>query len=152
LGSPSAGRRPRRPAPAPVLVDTNVLLLVVRTGFPLAEEVGRLLPGAALALPATVVAELDGLARSLTPGAAAARALAERYPVVPTDAPGDDGILDAATRTGSPVATADRELRRRLSIRGLTALVPRDRHRLELVRGRPLPPTRRPPVRSSGNG
>ncbi len=114
-----------------------MLFLVIRAGFPLEEEVDRLLPGARLLVPACVLGELEGLAKSLTPGAMAARALAERYPVVPTTARGDDGVIEAAIASGAWVATADRELRRRLAIRGISALVPRDRHRLEVVHGRP---------------
>jgi rRNA-processing protein FCF1 len=139
-----------------VVLDTNVLFLVVRVGFPLEEEVDRALPGARLLVPGSVVGELEGLAKSLTPGAMAARALADRYEVVATTERGDDGVLEAATTAHAWVATADRELRRRLSIRGITALVPRDRHRLEVVAGRPPPPsrTRRParPISSGGNG
>jgi len=125
-----------------VVVDTNVLFLVVRSGFPLEDEVDRLLPGARLMVPGSVVAELDGLAKSLTPGAMAARALSDRYSVVGTSERGDDGVIEAATRAHAWVATADRELRRRLAIRGITALVPRDRHRLEVVPGRAPSPTR----------
>lgn len=129
---------------------------MIRVGFPLEEEVARLLPGAPLLIPASVVGELDGLAKSLTQGALAARALAERYRVVPTQTRGDEGIIEAAVRSGAWVATADRELRRRLVLRGITTLVPRDRHRLEVVRGRPPPPTgvrrARERVRPGGNG
>ncbi|MCI4365850.1 MAG: hypothetical protein L3K10_07335 [Thermoplasmata archaeon] len=110
-----------------------MLFLVVRSAFPLEEEVGRIHPGARLLVPTSVLAELDGLAKSLTPGAMAARALADRYQIVPTTERGDDAILEAADGTGAWVATADRELRRRLAIRGITALIPRDRHRLERV-------------------
>jgi rRNA-processing protein FCF1 len=127
-----------------VVLDTNVLFLVVRVGFPLEEEVGRALPGAQLLIPACVVAELDGLTKSLTPGAMTARALSERYPVVPTTLRGDDGVIEAAISSRAWVATSDRELRRLLAIRGITALVPRDRHRLEVVPGRRAVPPRGP--------
>ncbi|MCI4373081.1 MAG: hypothetical protein L3K02_05505 [Thermoplasmata archaeon] len=119
------------------MLDTNILFLVVRAGFPLEEEVDRLLPGARLMLPESVASELDGLARSLTPGAMAAQALAGRYERVPTQARGDDGVIEAALACRASVVTADRELRRRLAVRGITALVPRDRHRLEIAPGRP---------------
>jgi rRNA-processing protein FCF1 len=127
---------------------------VIRSGFPLEEEVDRVLPGGRLLIPASVVAELEGLAKSLTPGAMAARALADRYPVVPTTERGDDGVIEAATAAHAWVATADRELRRRLAIRGITALVPRDRHRLEVVVGRAPPPRRasHAPRRASASG
>ena len=121
-----------------MVLDTNILFLVVRSGFPLEEEVDRVLPGARLLVPASVVGELDGLATSLAPGAMAARALVDRYAVQVTRERGDDGVIEAATSARAWVVTADRELRRRLAIRGITALVPRDRHRLEVVPGRRL--------------
>jgi rRNA-processing protein FCF1 len=139
-----------------VVVDTNILFLVIRAGFPLEAEVDRVLPGSELLVPESVVAELEGLAKSLIPGAMAAQALAERCTVVPTRTRGDDGVIEAAVTTQSWVATADRELRRRLTLRGVTSLVPRDRHRLEVVHGRPAPPRKlgrsRRTVPPSGNG
>ncbi len=122
---------------------------MIRAGFPLEEEVDRLLPGARLYLPESVVAELDGLSKSLTPGAMAARALAVRYTVVPTREWGDEGVIEAAVGTRAAVATADRELQRRLALRGITTLVPRDRHRLEVVRGQAASPHRARPARRS---
>jgi rRNA-processing protein FCF1 len=133
-----------------------VLFLVIRTGFPLEQELGRLAPGARLLLPGSVVGELDGLAKSLTPGAAAARALADRFSLVPTRAGGDEGIIEAALRTRAWVATADRELQRRLASQGITVVIPRDRHRLEVVPGRPPSPAgqsrKRRGVPNGGNG
>ncbi len=124
-----------------MVLDTNILFLVVRSGFPLEAEVDRLLPGARLLVPASVVGELDGLAKSLIPGAMAALALSDRFTVLVTRERGDDGVIEAAIAAHAGVVTADRELRRRLAIRGITALVPRDRHRLEVVPGRAPPPS-----------
>jgi rRNA-processing protein FCF1 len=140
--SPSRARS-GSPRPA-VVLDTNALFLAVRSGFPLEAEVDRLCPGAVLLVPSSVLGELDALARRLVPGAAAARAAADRYRAWPTDARGDDGVLDVARSADAWVVTADRELKRRLRVRGMTALVPRDRHRLEVVRGRPPPAPTRP--------
>jgi rRNA-processing protein FCF1 len=154
-GSRSAARRSKPSARPAVVLDTNLLFLTVRAGFPLEQEVERLFPGARLLVPASVVAELEGLARSLTPGAMAARALAARYEIVPTQARGDDGVIEAAASTGAGVATADRELRRRLGVRGITILTPRDRHRLEVVRARAAsvrPPRTRRGASPGGNG
>ncbi len=133
-----------------MVLDTNILFLVVRSGFPLEEEVDRLLPGAHLLVPASVIGELDGLAKSLTPGAMAARALSDRFTVLLTREHGDDGVIEAAIAAHAAVVTADRELRRRLAVRGIMALVPRDRHRLEVVPGRTPPPSRS--RRSPGTG
>jgi rRNA-processing protein FCF1 len=134
----SAPTRPR------VLIDANALFLVIRTRFPLEEEVERNRPGSLLGVPSSVLGELDGLAEDGTPGAAAARALADRFERVRTSVRGDGGVLDAARRTHAWVVTADRELQRRLIDHGITVLRPRDRHRLEAVEGRPAPLPRRP--------
>ncbi|MGA8664665.1 MAG: hypothetical protein WB809_06350 [Thermoplasmata archaeon] len=136
-------------------MDANALFLAVRSRFPLEEEVGRCRPGAILAVPTSVLGELDRLARSLTPGAVAARALAERYERVETTIRGDGGVLDAAERRGAWVVTADRDLQKRLVAHHVTVLRPRDQHRLEVVEGqarnrvRGKPPLPRP--RSRGN-
>jgi rRNA-processing protein FCF1 len=149
-GSNSESRRPgaRRAAPA-VLMDTNALFLPIRTGFPLEAEVARLVPGARLAIAGATDRELDRLVVRGTPGSAGARALARRFPIVPTDQEGDDGVLDAATRVRAILLTADRDLQARARSAGLAVLVPRDRHRLELQRESPV---RRRRASSRGNG
>ncbi|HLM92082.1 MAG TPA: hypothetical protein VK424_08595 [Thermoplasmata archaeon] len=154
-GSPSESDRPHPSGRPRVLVDTNALFLVIRSRFPLDEEVGRHRPGAVLAVPSSVLGELDRLARSLTPGAVAARALADRYERIETRVRGDGGVLDVAQRRGAWVVTADRAFQRRLVAHHITVLRPRDQHRLEVVEGRPAPrvrPTPQPrPRRPRGN-
>ncbi len=122
-----------------MLVDANALFLVARTGFPLEREVRGLVEGAQLAVPSSVVDELDRLVARRVLGADLARALARRFPTFPAPGVGDDAILDAAARDRSLVVTADRVLAERLRLRGLTVLVPRDRERLERRVGRRLP-------------
>jgi rRNA-processing protein FCF1 len=119
-----------------VLLDTNALFLPLRTGFPLEAEIGRLVPGARIVVPASSLRELDRLEGRSTPHAAGARALAERFEIVAVDAEGDDGVLKAARRERAVVVTADLELQGRARAAGLAVLVPRDRHRLELHRER----------------
>ena len=134
-----------------MLLDTNALLLPVRLRFPLESEVHRLCPGATLAVPSSVVDELGKLAEEEVPGARVASELSRRYPVVPVKARGDQGVVEAARRRRSWVVTADRALSARLRQFGVSVLVPRDRHRLELHPGRAVPasgaaatPTRKP--------
>jgi rRNA-processing protein FCF1 len=122
-----------------VLLDANILFLPVRTRFPLEAEVDRLRPGSMLGVPSSVLAELDRLAARGTPEAAAARALAARYHTVTAIGRGDDAVLRVAVRLGAWVVTADRELRARLSARGVGVLTPRDRHRLEAYPAHPGP-------------
>jgi rRNA-processing protein FCF1 len=119
------------------VLDTNALFLPVRSGFPLEKEVERLVPGATLVVPASVQRELESLVAAGTPEARAARELARRFRAVPSTGDGDDGVVAAAERTAATVVTADRELQRRLLAHGISVLLPRDRHRLELTRGRP---------------
>jgi rRNA-processing protein FCF1 len=127
-----------------VLLDTNVLFLPVRAGFPLEAEVERHHPGAVLGVPTSVLGELDRLVERATPGAAAARALAGHFRAVPSHGGGDEAVLRAAVRTRAWVVTADRALRVRLNARGVRVLSPRDRHRLEPYSPRPAST---PPVR-----
>jgi rRNA-processing protein FCF1 len=131
--SSSGRRRPRRERTRRrgVLLDTNALLLAIRRRFPLDTEIDRLSEGGEPRVPRSVLGELDRLADRGSGDARAARFLAERYPVVETEARGDDALVDLATRTGAWVVTADQELVRRLHRMGITALVPRDVNRLE---------------------
>ncbi len=109
-----------------------MLFLPFRNGFPLDSEIDRLVPGALPAVPESVIDELDRLIARGTADAQAARTLARRFPSAPTMGTGDDAILRSARRGGTPVVTADAELRRRLLAAGVPVLAPRDRHRLEL--------------------
>ena len=118
-----------------MLLDTNILFLPVRTGFPLESEVERHRPGAVLGVPTSVLRELDRLIERATPGAVAACALARHFRAVPASGGGDGAVVKAAVRTGAWVVTADRALRIRLNAAGVGVLAPRDRHRLE-----PYPP------------
>jgi rRNA-processing protein FCF1 len=130
-----------------VLLDANALLLPVRAHFPLESEVDRIRPGAHLVVPSSVVDELAGLVARGVAGARAAFALAQRFSMLAVPGRGDMAVLEAAVRHGAWVVTADRALAERLRRRGVNVLVPRDRHHLELHRGRapaPSPPPSRP--------
>jgi rRNA-processing protein FCF1 len=117
-------------------------MLPVRTRFPLVTEVGRIRPGARLLVLSSVLSELDRLGARGVPGARAAAAFAKTFPVVPTGSRGDPAIVEEAVRRHAWVVTADRALAERLRRAGVSVLVPRDRHRLELHRARsPTPGT-----------
>ncbi len=132
----------RRPV---VVLDTNMLLLAARRGFPLEAEIGRLLPAAGPVVPSSVLRELDVLVARRTAGSSLARALADRFPTTTSTRTGDDGVVEAAVRAGGVVATADRALQRRLAGRGIAVLAPRDRARLELRRAAARQPLSRAP-------
>jgi len=124
-----------------VLLDANALLLPARTRFPLESEVDRIRPGAAIVVPSSVRGELERLVARHVPGATTAAAVARKFPELPVTGQGDTAVLDAAVRHRAWVVTADRALAERLRGAGVTVMVPRDRHRLELRRARTLPPS-----------
>ncbi|HYB79523.1 MAG TPA: hypothetical protein VEG66_07185 [Thermoplasmata archaeon] len=145
-GSSSRAPSSTRSLPASsVLLDTNALFLPVHSRFPLEAEVDRLCPGAKLAVPSSALEELERLVARGVPGAPAAWRFALRYPVVPVEGRGDAALLRSAIRHRVSVVTADRALAARLQRAGLSVLVPRDRHRLELRPARP-PSVRAPRV------
>jgi rRNA-processing protein FCF1 len=115
-----------------VVVDTNVLLLAARRGFPFEAEVGRLVPGARVVVPSSAIRELDALVARRTAGSVVARELAGRFAVESTARSGDEGVVDVAHRVHGVVVTADRQLQHRLTEAGIGVLAPRDRARLEL--------------------
>ena len=126
-----------------MLLDTNALFLPIRSGFPLEAEIDRLFPGARVLVADSGVRELDRLVDRSTPGAAAARSLAERFVRTVAASEGDEAVVEVAVREGAIVVTADRELQTRLGRRGIPVLAPRDRHRLELRPGRSRPAVQR---------
>jgi rRNA-processing protein FCF1 len=115
-----------------VVLDTNMLMLAARRGFPFEAEIDRLVPGARLVVPSSAVRELDVLIARRTAGSRAAREIAGHLGIESTPRSGDAGVVDLAERTQGLVATADRELQRRLMERGVGVLAPRDRAHLEL--------------------
>ena len=123
-------------------------MLPFREGLPLADEVDRLLPGAELAVPEAVLAELDRLAARGAPHAAAARALAGRLRPVASEGRGDDAVVRAAFALRASVVTGDRRLAGVLRGVGVAVLMPRDRVRLDLKLPRAAgPPLARPSVK-----
>ncbi len=110
------------------VLDTNFLLLPVLDGIDLD---GLLDSGyTEWLVPSSVVKELQGLAdgggRTGT-AAQAAIALMGRCTVEDTELPGDDGVLDVATRHGAAVATLDKRLATEATRRGLATIGVRDR-------------------------
>ncbi len=97
-----------------MLLDTNALFLPIRSGFPLEAEIDRLFPGARVLVADSGVRELDRLVDRSTPGAAAARSLAERFVRTVAASEGDEAVVEVAVREGAIVVTADRELQTRL--------------------------------------
>jgi rRNA-processing protein FCF1 len=127
-----------------VLLDTNALFLPFRDRFPLLEEVERLTAPARVAVPSSVIAELDRLVARRTMNASLARTLADRFPILPATGRGDLGLLRLAVRHRATVVTGDRDLRRRLVAAGIAVLSPRGSVRLARSEPGPaLPPRTR---------
>ena len=107
-------------------------MLPFREGLALADEVDRLLPGAELAVPQAVLAELDRLTERGALHAAAARAFARRLRPVPSEGRGDAAVVRTASQLRASVVTGDRRLADALRGVGVAVLMPRDRARLDL--------------------
>jgi rRNA-processing protein FCF1 len=141
-----------------VLLDTNALFLPFRSKLPLPQEVERWRPGASIRVPSSVLGELDRLAARGVPRSSLARALAATFRPIEAPGRGDAAVVRVAVRTRAWVVTADRTLARRLVDAGVSVLVPRDRDRLELRRGRlrevarPLSSAREFPRRAPESG
>ena len=122
------GPPPGRPQ---VLLDANALMLPFNHRFPLEREIFRVMEGAQIRVPSSVVGELERLADFGVFPARAAREFAKRFPVVPTDLRGDAALETLARDLDAWIVTGDRELRRRLEARNLKVLFPRGMTRLE---------------------
>lgn len=144
-GSRSGAPDRRRAGPQLVLLDANALFLPESDGTDLPAEVARHGTPARLMVPSSVFSELDRLCDRNIPGARTARALADRFPVLPAPGRGDAAIVSAAVGGSAWVVTADHDLAERLGARGVSVLAPRAGGRLVLVPPpRPAPRSRRP--------
>lgn len=160
MDEPGLPPSPAAPPAAPirrlprVFLDTNALFLPFTRHFPLEPEIHRMLEGAQIEVPQSVLGELDRLVARARPHARVARAYANKFPVVPTDLKGDAALETLARDHGGVIVTADGELRRRLVAKGMKVLFPRGEKHLGWVQG-PRPTTgshqrrhgRPPPVR-----
>ncbi|MBR2254895.1 MAG: twitching motility protein PilT [Candidatus Methanomethylophilaceae archaeon] len=94
-----------------VVLDTNALLMPFEIRINLDLALSDLLGEARIVVPGPLVGELKHLEHK---SARAALALARKYEIIPTDARGDDSVIELARKTGGYVLTNDKELRRRL--------------------------------------
>ena len=123
-----------------VALDTSALMAPVEHDVWLFEELDRLLPGARLVVPESVVAELSSLAAEGSGEAATAasvgRDLATRATRVEAE-PGyaDDALVSlAAAGRADYVVTVDAELRRRLHERDVPTICLRGERKLAVTR------------------
>ena len=124
-----------------VVLDSNFLFVPLQFRVDIFEELENLLNQRFIPIIlSSTLKELRGLAKSNSPKkrkqALLALKLAEKCHVIPVQKglreTYDDVIVRAATEWKSPVATNDRELRRRLKTLGVPVIFLRQKQRLEL--------------------
>ena len=122
---------PAAPRERIVLVDANGLFTAARLKLDLVKQLKEAAPGWTAVVPASVVRELEVVGRRKF--AAAARAMAERLPLLENEGRGDEAIV-AAARAGPAraVLTNDRALREQLREAGVPVLYVRGKARIEL--------------------
>ena len=123
-----------------VLLDANALMVPGQFGVDVFGELERLGYRSFL-VPRPVLRELVALAKlaGSRRDRIAARiglALAEGCEIVEASGEADDCLVDLALETGSAVFTNDKELKKKLSTRGVTVIHLRQRRRLEIASGR----------------
>ncbi len=120
-----------------VLLDANALMVPGQFGVDVFEELERLGYRSFL-VPRPVLRELVALAaladsRQDRIAARIGLVLAERCEIVEASGEADDCLVDLAQETGSAVFTNDKELKKKLSTRGVTVIHLRQRRRLEIA-------------------
>ena len=120
-----------------VLLDANALMVPGQFGVDVFGELERLGYRKFL-VPRPVIRELvalAGLADSRRDRTAAriGLALAEGCEIMEASGEADDRLVDLALETGSAVFTNDKELKKKLSTRGVTVIHLRQRRRLEIA-------------------
>jgi hypothetical protein len=120
-----------------VLLDTNGLMVPGEFGVDVFEELERLGYRRFLVLR-PVLRELESLSRLADSrrdriAARIGLLLAEGCEIVEASGGADEALLDLALKTGAAVFTNDKELKKKLSTRGVTVIHLRQRRRLEIA-------------------
>ncbi|MFQ5552139.1 MAG: PIN domain-containing protein [Thermoplasmata archaeon] len=113
-----------------VLLDANALMMPFQFSLDLEDELTRLLGDYRVAVPRSVIHELEGLSPTNATAKAALK-FATRFPVIEVEGVGDAVLLALARAEGAAVLTNDRGLRTRLREEGLPVIYLRERSRLE---------------------
>ena len=120
-----------------VLLDTNALMVPGQFGVDLFEGLEEL-GFRELLVPRPVLRELAALAclaesRRDRTAARIGLALAGRCEILEASEEADDALVDLALKSGAAVFTNDKELKKKLSTRGVTVIHLRQRRRLEIA-------------------
>jgi len=123
-----------------VMLDTNALMVPEQFGVDIFAELERLGYHQFL-VPVPVLRELSGLAAFADSGkdrfaAKVGLALAERCEAVEASGEADQSLLDLALERNVSVFTNDKELKKKLSSKGVTVIHLRQRRYLEIASGR----------------
>ncbi len=123
-----------------VLLDTNALMAASQFGLDVFSELERLGYRCFL-VPRPVLSELKALsiladARRDRTAARIGLALAEVCEIVEASGEADDCLVDLAQDEDAAVFTNDKELKKKLSTRGVTVIHLRQRRRLEIASGK----------------
>ena len=114
-----------------MLLDANALMSGARLKIDLVAKVAESAPGWKVAVPGSVLRELQRLGD--TRGAREARALAKRLPTISNEGRGDDAIVETALAAPRrAVMTNDQALRRRLRGSGVTVLFIRGKQKVDV--------------------
>ncbi len=117
----------------PVVLDTNALLLPFTDGTDILLEAEGILGAVRFVVPDAVVTELQTLADGQDATARAATGalrLLVRFERAATDLPGDDAVLNVASKLRAAVLSNDRLLQAEARRRGLIVLASRGKGRL----------------------
>lgn len=114
-----------------VILDTNALLWQFNSRVDMVSELNRLLGAYEIVIPSSVLRELECISHRYSK---AARKLAERYRIIPTELTGDESLLSLAETLKAVVVTNDKELRKRLKQIGLTTIFMRQGKYLSIDR------------------
>lgn len=120
----------------PVVLDTNALLLPFTSGVRIDAELERVVGPVQWLVPSSVAWELERLAKGKDNAARAARMaqkLVARAATVETSLPGDDGVLEVATKNSALLVTNDRKLQEEARKRGIRVLVARTSGKLAFL-------------------
>jgi len=119
-----------------VLLDTNALMMPEQFGVDIFSELERLGYFEYL-VPTAVIGELRAISKLAERGkdrraANVALGLLSRCRIIDADGEADDVLERLASETGAAVLTGDKELRKRLSKRGITVIYLRQSQYLEI--------------------
>ncbi len=115
-----------------VIVDTNAFFIPFQLKIRIEDELERLFGKVEIIVPESVIKELYNLSKTNIMARAALR-YAMNFRIVKSEGNGDRAIINLAIKTGYPVFTNDKKLKRILKAHGIKVIQPRGMKRLEVI-------------------